>query len=169
MPDKPLILRRGPRTPEGRAAVAMNALKHGLYSSARLLPNEDPALLDQLKAALIERFQPADIAETILLDQIVEALWRLERARRAETAHQTNRYLSIMARENYPDSDAQRRQADINVVESSTIETIVRYRTPIVREYRQALHELERLQAARKSGQAIVPLALDVDIAPPST
>jgi hypothetical protein len=35
----------GPRTPEGKAAVRLNALKHGLLSEEVLLPGGDEAAL----------------------------------------------------------------------------------------------------------------------------
>ena len=36
----------GPKTPEGKAAVRLNALKHGLLSQAVLLPGEDEEALN---------------------------------------------------------------------------------------------------------------------------
>ena len=38
----------GPRTPEGKAAVRLNALKHGLLSQAVLLPGEDEEALERV-------------------------------------------------------------------------------------------------------------------------
>ncbi len=38
----------GPRTPEGKAAIRRNALKHGLLSQEVLLPGEDEAALKDL-------------------------------------------------------------------------------------------------------------------------
>jgi hypothetical protein len=35
----------GPKTPEGKAAVSLNALKHGLLSQEILLPREDEEVL----------------------------------------------------------------------------------------------------------------------------
>ncbi len=42
----------GPKTPEGKAAVRLNALKHGLLSRDILLPGEDEAALGELRERL---------------------------------------------------------------------------------------------------------------------
>jgi hypothetical protein len=40
----------GPTTPEGRAAVRMNALKHGLIAAENVLPTEDKLEFEQFRA-----------------------------------------------------------------------------------------------------------------------
>ena len=37
----------GPKTPEGKAAVRLNALKHGLLANDVLLPGEDESALEE--------------------------------------------------------------------------------------------------------------------------
>ena len=37
----------GPRTPEGKARVSKNALKHGLLAQDSVIPGEDPAEFDR--------------------------------------------------------------------------------------------------------------------------
>ena len=39
----------GPKSVEGKAKSAMNALKHGLKSKQIILPNENPLEFDQLR------------------------------------------------------------------------------------------------------------------------
>ena len=41
----------GPKTPEGKAAVRLNAMKHGLLSKDVLLPGEDESALKELGGA----------------------------------------------------------------------------------------------------------------------
>ena len=38
----------GPKTPEGKSAVSMNALRHGLRARTVVLPGEDPTEFHQL-------------------------------------------------------------------------------------------------------------------------
>ena len=49
----------GPKTPEGKAAVRYNAMRHGLLSEdVVLLPGEDEAALRELGELLREELQP---------------------------------------------------------------------------------------------------------------
>jgi len=48
----------GPRTPEGKAAVRLNALRHGLLSEDILLPGEDEEALRELAERLRAELQP---------------------------------------------------------------------------------------------------------------
>jgi hypothetical protein len=78
----------GPTTPEGKAAVRHNALRHGLLAQDIFINagdgREDPedygALLDDLRDAL----QPEGRLELIMVEKIAVAYWRLRRAARAE-------------------------------------------------------------------------------------
>ena len=74
----------GPRTTEGKAASSQNAFKHGLYSRQLILPGEDPAELDALRADLRREHQPATTTEDILVNELAEHYWRLRRMRKLE-------------------------------------------------------------------------------------
>src|SRR3982074_1543776 len=75
----------GPGTPEGRAAVRLNALKHGLTSTVLLLTDEDRHEFDRLCQAFEAEYQPVGPTEEALLKNLVAADWRLGRVRRFET------------------------------------------------------------------------------------
>ena len=70
----------GPRTSEGRAKVALNALKHGLLAKAALLPDEDGAAFQRFADDLLTGLQPVGALESLLAEQIVNLAWRLQRA-----------------------------------------------------------------------------------------
>ena len=75
----------GPRTEQGKARVAKNALKHGLLARDTVLPGEDPADFDRQLSALEADIQPADSLEFELVRQIADAQWRMRRLTRLET------------------------------------------------------------------------------------
>src|SRR5215217_4256734 len=74
----------GPKTLEGKAAVRLNALKHGLLSRETLLPGEDEEALRELGERLRDELQPVGELENLLVDRIVSAYWRLSRLSRVE-------------------------------------------------------------------------------------
>src|SRR5215216_5686949 len=74
----------GPRTPEGKAAVRLNALRHGLRSEEILLPGEDEQALRELDEYLRAELQPVGELENLLIGRVVAAYWRLRRLGRVE-------------------------------------------------------------------------------------
>ena len=89
----------GPRSEEGKARSAKNALKHGLLARNTVLPGEDPAEFDRQLAALEADIQPANPLEFELVRQIADAQWRMRRLTRLETGFlaaaldETRRYM----------------------------------------------------------------------------
>ena len=75
----------GPRTEQGKARVAKNALKHGLLARDTVLPGEDPADFDRQLSALEADLQPANSLEFELVRQIADSQWRMHRLTRLET------------------------------------------------------------------------------------
>jgi len=75
----------GPQTPEGRAAVRLNGIKHGLTAQDLVLPDESiddfEALFDSIEA----EHQPATPTEVAIVRRIAIATWRLLRAYHVET------------------------------------------------------------------------------------
>src|SRR5215213_4516480 len=69
----------GPKTPEGKAAVRLNALRHGLLSQEILLPGEDEEAFRDLGEHLRAELQPVGELENLLVDRIISAYWRLRR------------------------------------------------------------------------------------------
>ena len=63
----------GPRTPEGKATVHLNALKHGLLSQQVLLPGEDADALRELDEGLRAELQPVGVRENLLVNRIIAA------------------------------------------------------------------------------------------------
>jgi hypothetical protein len=55
----------GPKTPEGKDAVRLNAVKHGLLSQEVLLPGEDEAALTELGERVRADLQPVGELEDL--------------------------------------------------------------------------------------------------------
>src|SRR3712207_6685215 len=74
----------GPKTPAGKAAARTNATRHGLAGKQVVINGEDPLAYEALRQDLIRAYQPASAAEDILVEEIAQSFWRLQRARAIE-------------------------------------------------------------------------------------
>ena len=70
----------GPRTAEGKAAVAQNAVKHGLFAVQDVLTVENQAEFDQLREEMLAELSPIGSVESLLAQRAVSLAWRLRRA-----------------------------------------------------------------------------------------
>jgi hypothetical protein len=70
----------GPQTPQGKAVVSQNALKHGLSARHDVITSESQADFDLHRDALLAELAPLSPMESILADRIVSLSWRLKRA-----------------------------------------------------------------------------------------
>lgn len=159
----------GVKTAEGKAISKFNALKHGLLSKEVLLEGEDSENFTQLGQRIMENLQPEGEIEILLTERIIVNMWRLRRALEVETA--------IMEYEKFDDSmagldlllstssskeDQRRRKKTRSMILNSGVETVIRYETTIERGIYKALHELQRIQAARTGHPVPLPLAVDI-------
>jgi hypothetical protein len=76
----------GPRTPEGKAVAARNAVKHGLLAREVVLQGEDLGEFELCRQELLEELAPAGPLEWRLAERIVGLSWRLRRAERLHGA-----------------------------------------------------------------------------------
>lgn len=76
----------GPKTPDGKAVVALNRLTHGLRAEHLILPGESAEEFENFRARLLQAVPPQDDLQVILAEQIVEAAWKLRRFGRVEQA-----------------------------------------------------------------------------------
>jgi hypothetical protein len=74
----------GPKTAEGKARVAQNAVVSRLLSRETLLPDEDPQALEMLAETTEAAWKPKGPQELVLVKMMVRALWRLGRVGRVE-------------------------------------------------------------------------------------
>ena len=69
----------GPRTPEGKAIVSQNAVKHGLLSHQDVISTESQADFDQHRNQMLADLAPVGAMEYMLAERIVSLSWRLNR------------------------------------------------------------------------------------------
>jgi len=87
----------GPKTAEGKARVAQNAVVSGLLSRETLLPDEDPRALETLAETTEAAWKPENPQELVLVKMMVRALWRLGRVGRVEAGIFAWHHYSILA------------------------------------------------------------------------
>jgi hypothetical protein len=130
---------RGPKTSEGKARAAPNALRHGLRAQKYLvLPEEDAAEFADLETALLEELAPVGALQTVLAQRVAVAAWRLARADRIE--------VELFEERGY--SNASPGLAMIRDGNGTrSFETLLRYRGAAMAEFWRALKTLKALQA----------------------
>jgi hypothetical protein len=120
----------GPRTAAGKAAVRMNALRHGLRARTVVLPSENRDEFHQLCDDLEIDWQPQSRTEQFYLEQMAVSQWKLTRMEVSE-------------------SDVRGR---FEFVEEQLplLDRLWQTQCRLERSYARAQRELERLQKARR-------------------
>ena len=146
----------GPRTEEGKAKVARNALSHGLRAEKVVTFDETggdfQAFLAEQRAAL----EPADAIEEQLVERIAFCAWRLRRIYRLE-AHIIDSWHTpaSLDEEDWGTEES----LDANPYE---ISTLARYESAVDRALNRAYVMLERRQARRRGEVVPAPIAVSV-------
>jgi hypothetical protein len=76
----------GPKTAQGKARVARNAIRHGLRSDLPLLPGEQLENWEALRVGVFGSLAPVGILEEALAELVALCLWRQRRVIAYETA-----------------------------------------------------------------------------------
>ena len=157
----------GPRTAAGKAASSQNRLAHGLCSSSLLIRGESPAEFDALHTDIVDAYRPATSEERMLTDQLAEAQWRLNRARRVEVktlnllAEDTFNYLN---EENDGDEAVTSDPDQLIAVSFASVPNDVIYRnmqryvTTIERSHQRCLKNLHHAQEQRRTLPPLPPV-----------
>src|SRR5471032_811207 len=144
-------LSTGPRTAEGKLASSMNALKTGIDAESSVIPGEDAAALADLTERFYQDCQPQTAIETILVDNIVRAAWRLRRFDRIDAEI----LIYTIEDTNYPSPNAPIGKAFHQ--SSGTQSRLQRRINDTSRLQREAIKDLQRLQAERLPTQLQPP------------
>src|SRR6266702_3119555 len=143
----------GPSTPEGRAAVRLNGLKHGLCAETIVVPGEDPAEFEAMLEAYRAEYQPATPSAEFLVRQVAMADWRLLRLHRIEASFHTIRHKELELSRRLEDiqCDNDGRLAFIDWMDAgpkSLLANLHRYEIRLERSAKNARQELDRRPVA---------------------
>lgn len=152
----------GVKTEEGKAVSKYNALKHGLLSQEVLLEEEDEGLLIDFGRKLRAELKPMTELELLLVDRIIANTWRLKRAMKIE--REMIDYDCFRNTKRYPNPKTRTLGEAFSWDSVDTYGNFIRYETSIEKGIYKALHELQRIQAARMGEKPPAPIAIDVDI-----
>ena len=161
----------GPRTPEGKAASSQNRLAHGLCSAALILRGESAEEFDLLRNEYLAAYRPATPEEKILTDQLVEAQWRLNRARRVEA-----KTMDLLAQDAFELLNGSAERADFDLAHLITgsftktendavYRNLLRYVAAIERSHQRCLKNLQHAQEKRRTLPPPPPVQPD-EVAP---
>jgi hypothetical protein len=146
----------GPRTPEGRAAVRLNGVTHGLTAKTLVLKGESEDDFKALFEFLEEEHQPASPTEEILVADLAMATWRRRRLYNMEAGFynvRLERIADYADGKNFDDSCRLGKLADNS---GDTMAMIGRQEARLERTYYKALHELQRLRKEREAKLALL-------------
>jgi hypothetical protein len=139
------LLSTGPVTAEGKGAVRLNALRHGLRARTIVLPGENAAEFQQLCDDLQAEWRPASRTEHLLVEQMAVAQWKLARLEVGERSIFTQQM------------PAERQMA--------LLDRFSTQRSRLERSFSKAMHELRDLRKARPATKE-QPLAKQQNAAP---
>ena len=161
----------GPSTPEGRATVRLNGLKHGLCAETIVVPGEDPAQFQAMLDAYRAEYQPATPSAEFLVRQVAMADWRLLRLHRIEASFHTMRHkeLDRSRREELQcDNDARLAFSEwMDAGPKNVLANLHRYEIRLERSAKNARQELGRRPVALVS-TAVCAAAVERPKAAPS-
>ena len=139
----------GPKTPEGRAAVRLNGVKHGLFAQTLVLKGESESDFTALLESYEAEHAPATPTEEGLVLQLAMAMWRLRRLYHAEAAFCAHEMKSLDKRNSEKKLDDHTLTGLAINANQDTVSTFRRQEASLERTYYRAMHELQRIRAQR--------------------
>jgi len=140
----------GPVSPEGKAAVRLNALTFGLRARTVVLIHEDEAAYQQLWDVLESEWQPQAPTERILLERMAVAHWLLMRTDRIEERVFT--------------------ATDPGARQFALLDRVSAQRARLERSFSTAMRELKQLQSERRARprpEPVQPVHAEPAVTPP--
>jgi hypothetical protein len=146
----------GPITGDGRQAVALNSVTHGLTAQTVVLRNESPEEYQSELQNYLDHFLPQGLPELHLVHQIAAAAWRLARYAGVESGllddkmGQQDKWVQHHRR-GIPDKQRVAIAFDSLADASPALGLANRYQSRLHHEYQRILKSLLQLQASRRA------------------
>jgi hypothetical protein len=141
----------GPKTPEGRAAVRLNGVKHGLTAETLVLKGESQADFTDLLNSYEAEHAPTTPSEEALVVQLAMATWRLRRLYHQEAGFYDCQLQSLVGMQKDFKLDDAGRLGHAAAWSESTLTLFNRQEGRLERSFYRALHELRRLRKEREA------------------
>lgn len=132
----------GPTTEPGKAIVAHNAMKHGVFSKQIVLQEESKDEFEELRNQFYSQFQPQGLLEKLFLERALTAAWRLSRVMRMESMLMNNAIKGSFGK------------GVVDVLsgrQGDELSLLCRYETSLEKILFRSLAELRALQSTRTS------------------
>ncbi len=171
----------GPRSTEGKAVVAKNAVKHGLFALESVIKGEKQEDFDLFRDEMIAELAPAGAVESMLAERFVSLSWRLARVERIQNQaidamidKQLNSLAARMAEGMLPKSLRRQNtdgpEADLTLGKvaikdfsnSRVLERLLMYERRIENSMLKTMDELRRRRIMRELEQAREELSPDM-------
>jgi hypothetical protein len=143
--DPPRRRGGGPKTEAAKRRASMNAVRHGMYSAAVVLPGESQQEYDALLARYLDRFRPTSPDQEHLVHTLANADWRIKRLVHIQTAKLAERI------ERQPDEgrDPVTQAYSFEVRHSEALLTADKHEARLQRDYDRALRRLLEIEKRR--------------------
>lgn len=144
----------GVKTEEGRSVTRWNAIQHGILSREVVINTEwykeKREVYDLVSRSFVETLQPVGTLEEVLVERITTTYWRMRRLLEAEN--------DVTA-----GADDSFRYGKTVYLAGDRAQNVARYEAHLDRCLFRAIHELQRLQAARRGELVAAPIVVEVN------
>lgn len=164
----------GPKTQAGLDMSKFNALKHGLTATAVCIPGEHRPDHDERRKQYLAHFQPIDLVEFDLVDDLVAIRWRKERAIRHEVTLvklEIASHRAENANEGLVDvsEGVESTLATQSLADQASFRLLERYEGRLNRDFARTLNMLRQVQADRPPSDGPLPVYPPVEQPLPAT
>jgi hypothetical protein len=150
------LVSTGPVTAEGKAIVAQNAVKHGIFVKDLIITagdgKEDEQEYRELLDGLILSLNPAGQMECLLVEKIAVDFWRLRRVLRFESGS-IRKILDMAVSDYYNKIDWQGNKE--NKTNEELDEKIAEYRSSEDQHHQKQINELEQAKLKNKYAEEV--------------